>query len=29
MHPANRLATFEIVGKASLGIDPDAQPRWG
>lgn len=29
MHPANRLATVEIVGKAALGIDPDAQPRWG
>jgi alkylation response protein AidB-like acyl-CoA dehydrogenase len=29
IHPANRLAVYEIVGKASLGIDPDAQPRWG
>jgi alkylation response protein AidB-like acyl-CoA dehydrogenase len=29
IHPANRLAVYEIVGKASLGLDPDAQPRWG
>jgi alkylation response protein AidB-like acyl-CoA dehydrogenase len=28
-HPANGLATYEIVAKASLGIDPDEQPRWG
>jgi alkylation response protein AidB-like acyl-CoA dehydrogenase len=29
IHPANRLAVYEIVGKSSLGIDLDAQPRWG
>jgi alkylation response protein AidB-like acyl-CoA dehydrogenase len=29
MHPANRLAVHEIVGKAALGVDPDEQPRWG
>lgn len=29
IHPANRMAVHEIVGKASLGIDPDAAPRWG
>ncbi|HEX8802786.1 MAG TPA: acyl-CoA dehydrogenase family protein [Acidimicrobiales bacterium] len=29
MHPANRLAVHEIVGKQALGVDPDAQPRWG
>ena len=29
MHPANTLLTHEVVGKLSLGIDPDAQPRWG
>lgn len=28
-HPANPLLTHEIVGKMSLGIDPDEQPRWG
>jgi len=29
VHPANRLAVYEIVGKSSLGLDPDARPRWG
>ena len=29
VHPANRTATYEIVGKAALGVDLDAQPRWG
>lgn len=29
IHPTNRPATHEIVGKASLGVDPAAQPRWG
>jgi alkylation response protein AidB-like acyl-CoA dehydrogenase len=29
MHPGNRMATIEIVGKAALGLDPDEQPRWG
>ena len=28
-HPANPLLTHEIVGKLSLGINPDEQPRWG
>src|SRR5438105_4919861 len=28
-HPANPLLTHEIVGKISLGIRPDEQPRWG
>ena len=28
-HPANPLLTHEIVGKVSLGINPDEQPRWG
>jgi alkylation response protein AidB-like acyl-CoA dehydrogenase len=28
-HPANPLLTHELVGKISLGIDPDEQPRWG
>lgn len=29
IHPANTLLTHELVGKLSLGIDPDEQPRWG
>jgi alkylation response protein AidB-like acyl-CoA dehydrogenase len=29
VHPANTLLTHELVGKLSLGIDPDEQPRWG
>ncbi|HEX5387763.1 MAG TPA: acyl-CoA dehydrogenase family protein [Gemmatimonadales bacterium] len=29
IHPANSLLTHEIVGKLSLGISPDEQPRWG
>jgi alkylation response protein AidB-like acyl-CoA dehydrogenase len=28
-HPANSAVTHELVGKFSLGIDPDEQPRWG
>ena len=28
-HPANPLLSHEIVGKISLGISPDEQPRWG
>jgi alkylation response protein AidB-like acyl-CoA dehydrogenase len=28
-HPANPLLAHEIVGKISLGINPDEQPRWG
>jgi hypothetical protein len=29
MHPLNRMAVHEVVGKAALGVDPDATPRWG
>jgi alkylation response protein AidB-like acyl-CoA dehydrogenase len=29
IHPANSLFTHEVVGKMSLGINPDEQPRWG
>jgi alkylation response protein AidB-like acyl-CoA dehydrogenase len=28
-HPANPLLTHEIVGKITLGISLDEQPRWG
>jgi alkylation response protein AidB-like acyl-CoA dehydrogenase len=28
-HPANPMLTHEIVGKITLGINPDEQPRWG
>lgn len=28
-HPANAALTHEIVAKTALGIDLDAQPRWG
>jgi alkylation response protein AidB-like acyl-CoA dehydrogenase len=28
-HPANSLLTHELIGKLSLGINPDEQPRWG
>ncbi len=28
-HPANAALTHEIVGKLTLGINPDEQPRWG
>jgi alkylation response protein AidB-like acyl-CoA dehydrogenase len=28
-HPANTTLTHEIVGKATLGISLDEQPRWG
>ena len=28
-HPANSALVHEIVGKISLGINPDEQPRWG
>ncbi|HEX7658813.1 MAG TPA: acyl-CoA dehydrogenase family protein, partial [Pseudonocardiaceae bacterium] len=28
-HPGNRLLTPEVIGKLTLGIDPDATPRWG
>jgi alkylation response protein AidB-like acyl-CoA dehydrogenase len=29
IHPGNSLLTHELVGKMSLGVDPDEQPRWG
>jgi alkylation response protein AidB-like acyl-CoA dehydrogenase len=29
IHPGNSLLTHELVGKMSLGIDPDEAPRWG
>ncbi len=29
IHPANSALTHEIVAKLTLGINPDAQPRWG
>jgi alkylation response protein AidB-like acyl-CoA dehydrogenase len=29
IHPGNDLFSRETVGKLSLGIDPDSQPRWG
>jgi alkylation response protein AidB-like acyl-CoA dehydrogenase len=28
-HPANSSLTHELIGKTTLGIDPDEQPRWG
>jgi alkylation response protein AidB-like acyl-CoA dehydrogenase len=29
IHPPNSAFTHEVVAKLTLGIDPDAQPRWG
>jgi alkylation response protein AidB-like acyl-CoA dehydrogenase len=29
IHPANSTLAHEVVGKLTLGVDPDAQPRWG
>ena len=29
VHPGNPMLTHELVGKLSLGINPDEQPRWG
>lgn len=29
IHPGNSALAHELVGKFSLGIDPDEQPRWG
>lgn len=29
MHPANRYLSREILGKAILGLNLDAKPRWG
>ncbi len=28
-HPGNTMLTHEVVGKLCLGLNPDAQPRWG
>ena len=28
-HPGNTLLAHEVLGKLCLGLDPDAQPRWG
>jgi alkylation response protein AidB-like acyl-CoA dehydrogenase len=28
-HPANSNLSHELLGKLTLGIDPDEQPRWG
>lgn len=29
IHPANGALTHELVGKLTLGVNPDEQPRWG
>jgi alkylation response protein AidB-like acyl-CoA dehydrogenase len=29
LHPANPALTHELIGKLSLGINPDEAPRWG
>jgi alkylation response protein AidB-like acyl-CoA dehydrogenase len=29
LHPANSLLAHELIGKLSLGINPDDGPRWG
>ena len=29
IHPGNRATTHEVVGKLTLGIDPDQGLRWG
>jgi alkylation response protein AidB-like acyl-CoA dehydrogenase len=29
IHPGNAMLTHELVGKLSLGLDPDESPRWG
>jgi alkylation response protein AidB-like acyl-CoA dehydrogenase len=28
-HPGNTMLAHELIGKLCLGVDPDAQPRWG
>jgi alkylation response protein AidB-like acyl-CoA dehydrogenase len=28
-HPANAALSHELIGKMTLGINPDEQPRWG
>ena len=29
IHPGNKALARELVAKSYLGLDPDAQPRWG
>jgi alkylation response protein AidB-like acyl-CoA dehydrogenase len=29
IHPTNSALSHEVIAKLTLGIDPDAQPRWG
>ncbi len=29
LHPTNSMLTHELLGKLTLGINPDEQPRWG
>ncbi len=29
IHPANSFVSHEVIGKLTLGINPDEQPRWG
>ena len=29
IHPGNPLLVHELIGKMTLGINPDEQPRWG
>jgi alkylation response protein AidB-like acyl-CoA dehydrogenase len=29
IHPANPMLTHELIGKMTLGINPDEAPRWG
>ena len=29
IHPVNPMLTHELIGKMSLGVNPDEQPRWG
>lgn len=28
-HPGNTMLAHEIIGKLCLGVDPDAEQRWG
>jgi alkylation response protein AidB-like acyl-CoA dehydrogenase len=28
-HPANSALSHELIGKMTLGINPDEMPRWG
>jgi alkylation response protein AidB-like acyl-CoA dehydrogenase len=29
IHPGNAALSHELIGKATLGINPDETPRWG